>query len=66
MTKIIKFLVTALIVVCIVIICVVLYYKFVLAAIHVVAPNALKPEIENIIALITTLVTASNFSFKNK
>lgn len=58
--KFIKFIGYTIIIIGLIIACCVAYYQFILRLIYFVAPNAVSSEMNKLIALITTVISASN------
>ena len=64
--KFIKFIGYTIIIIGLIIACCIAYYQFVLRLIYFVAPNAVSSEMNRLIALITTIISASNLCSKIK
>lgn len=61
-----KFIFFSILIIGLVIVCCIAYYQFVLRLIYFVAPNAVSSEMNRLIALITTIISASNLCSKIK
>lgn len=60
MTKFIKFISFTIIIIGLGIACCIAYYQLILRLIYFVSPNAVTPDMAKLIALITTIISASN------
>lgn len=61
-----KFIFFSILIIGLVVVCCIAYYQFVLRLIYFVAPNAVSSEMNRLIALITTIISASNLCSKIK
>lgn len=61
-----KFIFFSILIIGLMIVCCIAYYQFILRLIYFVAPNAVSSEMNKLIALITTIISASNLCSKIK
>ena len=61
-----KFIFFSILIIGLVVVCCIAYYQFVLRLIYFVAPNAVSSEMNRLIALITTIISASNLCSRIK
>lgn len=61
-----KFIFFSILIIGLMIVCCIAYYQFILRLIYFVAPNAVSSEMNRLIALITTIISASNLCSRIK